>query len=31
MKDDELDYIMQNSVAYAEDGGVNYVKLLTSA
>lgn len=29
--DDELDYIMDNSVTYSDNGGVNYVKLLTSS
>lgn len=31
MTEEELDYVMQNSVSYAENGGVNYVKLLMSS
>lgn len=30
INEEELDYIMFNTVSYAENGGVNYVKLLTS-
>lgn len=29
--EEELDYIMNNSVTYSDNGGVNYMKLITSA
>lgn len=27
--EEELDYIMHNSISYSDNGGVNYIKLLT--
>lgn len=30
INDEELEYIMQNSITYSDNGSVNYIKLLTS-